>query len=501
MSGIRYPNDIWFHSLFNNLTGAYALQHFGETCQRPDWSRRAATIRKLILSAPVDRGVFPTIAHSEVRYARRETRWIPSSHWMLTDGMGEACVTFQRHNVSKVIDWEHLYNTTQCSYTANVLLRGHREMQPDPRAVRFCTEYGEFLVTRQGKNGAIPTFFEVGTLRPDQVMPLGAETACSAMFLAHLYIATREERFLRAAQNAEAFVAQNVIRSNKWQDHETYFDSCGKPIGFWDSHTGQYAQATQCISWAGEMYRLLAEATGEDAYLDKGCAVLDYLALFQQIWQAPFRSVPTFGGFAVGNGHAAWNDARQGLFSPIFVKYAEATGEEEYLLRGIAAARAGLWLMFVPENAQVSPHMFDKGPIGHADENYAHRGEDRPALVGYCFDYQVGGTLAALGYLQRTHGDVHVSLKRQTAYAINALDVSDVSARDDSLSLTVRRRSSATTRVRITVGDATRPAYRVIVNGSDRGILSGRELQRGVDFAWSGDAELWTLQTTATAQS
>jgi len=321
------------------------------------------------------------------------------------------------------------------------------------------------------------------------------------MLLAHLYIVTREERFLRAAQNAEAFVARNVIRSNKWQDHETYFDSCGKPMGFWDSHTGQYAQATQCISWAAEMYRLLAEATGADAYLDNGCAVLDYLALFQQTWQAPFRSVPTFGGFAVGNGHAAWNDARQGLFSPIFVKYAEATGEEEYLLRGIAAARAGLWLMFVAENAQVAPHMFDKGPVGHADENYAHRGEDRPALVGYCFDYQVGGTLAALGYLQRTHGDVRVSVKRQTAYAINALDVGDVSVKDDILSLTVRRRFSATTRTRITIGGPERPAYRVVVNGSALGVLSAAELEHGVEFAWTGDAELCPPATTATAQS
>lgn len=404
MCGIRYPDDIWFHSLFNGLNGAYALHHFGGSMNNADWKSRSRRVRQLLLSSPQEKGIFPTIFHSQVRYARRDSRWVASSHWMLTAGMEEACVTFQNQNFSKAIDWEHMYNTVQCSYTADLLLRWHREAEAHEESVEFCRRYGDFLVEHQPRNGSIPTFYRQGSLRADDIMRFGAETACSAMFLAHLYIVTKDARYLEAARKAERYMAQEIVPINKWQDHETFFDSCGKPIDFFDPHTRQYAQATQCIAWTAEMYRLLAEASGEKHYLESGEIVLDFLSLYQQTWQAPFRSVPTVGGFAVGNGHAAWNDARQGLVAPIYAKYFEQTGNREYLERAVGAARAGLALMFVPEHSKAAPGMYDKGPLGHADENYAHRGEDRAALIGYCFDYQVGGSLSALSYLQKRHG-------------------------------------------------------------------------------------------------
>lgn len=138
-----------------------------------------------LCAASDTRMIFGFIVYSitQVRYARREMQWVPSSHWMLTEGM---------------------------------------EVESHSPSVEFCKRYADFLIAHQMKSGAIPTFFKSDTMRPDQVLMRGAETACSGMFLAHPYIVTREEKYLRAAQAAEGFIADEVVPTNKWQDHETF---------------------------------------------------------------------------------------------------------------------------------------------------------------------------------------------------------------------------------------------------------------------------------------
>ncbi|MFX1390491.1 MAG: hypothetical protein ACFE9Z_10540 [Promethearchaeota archaeon] len=54
--------------------------------------------------------------------------------------------------------------------------------------------------------------------------------------------------------------------------------------------------------------------TREDKYLVLGERTLAILSLFQQVWNMPYISINTFGGFGVQNADAELNDARQALF-------------------------------------------------------------------------------------------------------------------------------------------------------------------------------------------
>jgi hypothetical protein len=257
--------------------------------------------------------------------------------------------------------------------------------------------------------------------------------AASGMLLAKLYNVTGDKRYLKAAQRVADFIEQRMPQG--WMDYECFFDSAGKPLDLTDPYGGQRPQCTFPIFWSSQLGKELHIATGEQRYLDMALRAVDYLVLFQGVWSPPYLSVKGFGSIGIGNGHTGWNDARSGIFAPFIGEFYELTGNPEYLQRGVAAARAPLALMYIPENEPVASTVFDQGPVGYADECYAHRGRDA-RLGPSTFDFSVGYALVAYEELYRRYGAAYVNLHTGVNIGIDACVVEDVTV--DGVTVDIR---------------------------------------------------------------
>ena len=474
LNGICYPNDVWFQSLFNHLRSAIGVWAFGH----PEQANR---IKNLALSAPMlAAGPFKTIFHSAIRQARRDDAWVTSSHWMLSSGVESKMRSVRRNNLVKTVDWENLYHTVDCSWTAYWMLRWHRDVEADQRLVQFAVRYAAFLLREQRASGAIPSFFRGEALAAEPLLAENVGTAASGALLALLHELTGERKYFDAAARAARFIEREVLVRRVWQDYEVIFDSGAKPLGFFDRHTQQYAQVTQGMVWSAAMFGTLARTTGQP-FLERAGEVVDYLALFQQVWDPPFLSVKTFGGFPVGNSHPSWNDARTPLLATAFADHYDLTREPQYLQRAVAAVRASLVLMFMPENKPVSG-IYEQGPRGHADEGYAGRGRDEQ-FTGLSFDFPVGAALSSIALMKQRYGDVYVDASREFAIGIDGWLVHAVRANESAIDLTMKYAfaDERPAPARIVIERATTPAA-LTVNGRMLGTFDAAQLLAGVTF-------------------
>ena len=467
-NGIVYDNDVWFESLFNHLRSAIGLRGFGH-------ERESDLVRELALSAPqISEGPFSTIFTPAVRQARVEHNWVSSSHWMLSTGVEGKMRSVRKQNLVKSVDWEHLYHTVDCSWHVYWMLRWYCDIDKDERMVEYARKWADFLLDIQAESGAIPSFIRMSDLRAEPLLAANVGSAASGAVLAQLGRITGNHRYLDAALRIARFIVHDVVRPRVWQDYEVVFDSGAKPLGFYDRHTHQYAQTTQGMVWTIALFHELFKATEEKSWLEIAGEVVDYLSLFQQLWDPPFLSVRTFGGFPVGNSHPSWNDARTPLLATPFDDHFVLTGDPQYLERAVAAYRASFVLMFTPENESVSA-ISAAGPVGHADEGYAGRGIDEQ-FTGLSFDFPVGAALSSIAIAQVRHGDVRVDAKSGHSLGINGWIVSsEVSDGAVKLSLTGLGAENATVVIHGLEKDTE-----LIVNGISKGTFDVTSFLSGV---------------------
>ena len=466
-SGLRFPNDIWFQYQHNNLDSALALHYFGELWNDAELRRKAECVKNLILTSPQDRGLFSTVFTANIRFGVLRPQWISSSHWVSPD-LAAAYGMMSRQSLSRLIDWDMVYHTVSCSTAAHTMLVWYQEVEADPHLVERCRAYGDYLLAIQQQSGAIPSWiyrdsFEVEALLKDNV-----NSACSGMFLAELYRVTRDPKYLTAAQRVAAFILERIRPIRQWQDYETFFDSLAKPFDLYDHHTNQYPQTTGGIYWTSELLRILFETTGEKSWLIEGARVTDYLSLFQAVWSPHFLSMYCFGGFAVGNGHPAWNDARQQLFGRLFLRYYNLTHDAMYFSRGLAAIRANLPLIFMPENQRVSP-CYKDGPQGWCMENYSHRGQDKCVTVTGSYDFSLGNCLTSLGFLLREYGTLAVNLDNDQVLGVDGVVVRSCRVEGSRIDLVVEDKVGEARKPVVTILSTQDKVVEVILNGMPYG--------------------------------
>ena len=437
----EYTNDVWFHGWFNQLRSAYGLYSWAKRAGDDERMSRAAATRDLILSAPTNKGIFPTIAILPEE-SHGAVRWVESS----LQGGGPG-----------------VYHLLDSSWTAWWLLRWHKDLTPDERIIDFCTEYAEGLLRLQNPDGGWPDYIDAETgecvtsydLPSAQHMsnskyvkgiykrwgterlPTSAESAAEVLFLAELSRTVPDgEQYLERALQGARFLERTVIPEHKWFDWETYFSCSPKPLDFYDSRSCQHPQNTMSLYWAAEAFRVLYEIVGTASIGEQALTLLDYLCLYQQVWSPPFLSIYGFGGFGVMNTDGEWNDARQAVFADgLALMYLES-GRREYLERAIAATRAAFACTFIPENAGVCPKIFDRTPTGYADENYAHGGWDAPAGASG-FDWGTGSAITAAARLTDLFGDIWIDTEGGWAVGTDGITVTGCEQEGDRLYLTV----------------------------------------------------------------
>jgi hypothetical protein len=406
-----YRDDVWFCPWFNSLRTSFGLYLWGEQLQRSDWKKKAIMTRDLVLQAPQDQGLYPTVfVFSD------PPRWAHSHH----QGGGPG-----------------IYHLFDMSWTAYQLLRWYRHCTPESEILTFCKKYSEGIMALQEPGGGMPSYVDAITFAPvqqvhhqsllqdlakhpggDSYIPymlehhwpqdrfqVTAESGASLLFLAelcHLWPADDAYKItlLSAALKIAEYLERDIFPESKWLDFEVFFSCSPKPLAFYDHRSGQWPQNTLCLHLAAAGLLRLFECTKNQHHLDLALRALSHLCMYQQVWDPPFLNFNGFGGFGVMNTDGEWNDARQAQFADTLLDFYLVTGESELKERALAACQAGLVTLFDPVNHKVYPTGWWRKPIAQAAENHAHGGRD--SLCGVSgFDWGSGSALATAAYFRK----------------------------------------------------------------------------------------------------
>ncbi|HWF37739.1 MAG TPA: hypothetical protein VG322_04420, partial [Candidatus Acidoferrales bacterium] len=425
--------DAWFNSWFQTLRTAYGWYLYGQHVNDGEIQRKAESVLNLALTSPRHEGAFSTI------YLLNDKRWVREDGWA---------------------GFEDAYHAFCMSWTGYWMLRWANDLVPNraSEVLAFVRPYGDFLISKQLPSGAIPSWYDGNLVPRPEFRDFNAETGGSALFLAQLSRQTGETKYLDAAARAMAFVTREVVPRQRWFDFETFKSCARKSFDFYDRWTAQYPRNNLSTIQAAMAYLALFRLTSDANYLEQGRRVLDYLLLTQQVWNNPAFSPKLLGGFTTQNTDAEWSDARQCYAAVLLWEYYEATGNQEYLERAVAAARSTF---------AVAPW-----------ENWAHTGfRDEPgAMTG--FHWGTGSAMASVEMMSSRLGDAFIDLPRQAGVGFNACSISDVVVNGASISFHIDRVSRLkNVRIHFSGADPS-TTYSISWNGRNRQQIGGAILAR-----------------------
>lgn len=388
----REPKSLWNQAWFSSLRSAYGYRMWGELCDKPDWIEKSNKALNFALSAPQINGLFPGYYE-----AGEGNRW-DTGRWVMSSSR-------------RPKDHDNYVHLLDASWTCIWLLKWYLDIEQDARILPFVNNYVKTLLSLQKEGGYFPAWVHPESLASSKYLQQSPETAVHVILLCLLNKIEPNRDYIYAAERAAKFLTDQILVTGRWEDFETYW-SCsqqweGKKYGIRDARSGLYNQCNFGIYWVSEAFKELFQTSGNPAYLEAGEQALAELSLYQQIWQPPFFSIPTFGGFGVMTSDDEWNDARQSLFALTYLDYYRLTGKMRYLERGLAAMKASFYMMYCPENEQVRklyeevhPH-FNEMDYGFNMENYNHHdGTEEKGLGEFTiFDWGNGAAATSLAQL------------------------------------------------------------------------------------------------------
>ncbi len=378
------PKAIWFHSWFNSFRTAFGLKYYAGKFQNQEYSEAANKVKELLLEAPdiLDNGLIPAL------YDYENKEW-----WCGVTRLGAG---------------KDIFNLTTPAHSAQWMLLWNRYIEKDARLYERVKKTAETYIDLQAENGAFPGYMDKnGNIL--NLLKYSGHSGMASLLLCEFYENRKDEKILKSIIKSCEFYIKEIIPESKYHDFETFFSCSEKALDFYDNRTKQNAQNNLCLYWITETL-LRAYSFSKDTELLKwGLHCLDRLSLYQQVWNPPYISLYTFGGFGVMNTDGEWNDTRQAYFADTYLLAYKLTGKEEYLQRGTAALRAGCALICHPEHKDTNPIRYDCYPIGLAPENYAHCGIDGPVHRSG-FDWGAGALAAMTALINLKYPQVYSSI-------------------------------------------------------------------------------------------
>ena len=353
-------DDLGFTVWWNNARDALGMDWWGRRLPDAGLAAKARRILNLALAAPQDHGLFPSF------FDLGTQRWV-GNYWEFPAAYDPAPL------VNYMKDSDH-YQTAAASKTAAHLLRYRRLVEPDPRILPYVRRYGDFLVEQVAREDRVPAWFTPDRI-PVPAMQFNSEAGVHIWFLTELYGATRERKYLAAAERLAAQLRDRILPRQRWVDFEA-LQSCSRKAGnTFDEHTRQGPRNTLSMHWALEGFHALYRATRRPGWLDAAQQVADYAVLYQAVWQPHYVfTAYAFGGFSVQNSDAEWLDARQGEFAGALMNVALDCGRQDLLERAVAAMHASLALVNHPRHLSNRVYNYPNYPLGLGPENVDHGG-------------------------------------------------------------------------------------------------------------------------------
>ncbi len=427
-----------FDSWFQSLKTAYGLYLYGKKTNDAMATSRAERILNLALQAPRKDGFFALI------FKLNDKTW-------LNDGSGFAG------------GYPDCYHTFCMSWTGYWMLQWI-DLVPNRKEeiLKYCREYGDALLKYQRHDGFIPSWIRPdGSIQPE-MGSFNAETAGSAFYLAELYDATKEQKYLDASKKAMEFIVREVFPRRRWYDFEVFISCSPKPYDFYDPITAQYPQNNLCTIQAAMAAEKLCDITGQSYYRGLALRLADDVALTQQVWNHPGFTPKLVGGMTTQNSDAEWSDARQCYATLMFLKAYDLSGKLEYLQRSVAAARASF---------AIAPW-----------ENWAHFGigDNHGGLTS--FHWGTGSAMASIEMMVDRLGDAYVNLNHKHGIGFNACTLDGLEITDRKISLNLKGVPEWKNRKAILKFEGCDPSkeYQLKINNEEIGKFKGERLTQGV---------------------
>ncbi|MHA1378912.1 MAG: hypothetical protein ACTSRG_11070 [Candidatus Helarchaeota archaeon] len=463
---IERPAEMWNNAWFLNIRTAYGIRFFGDFWKNNDYIEKGNRMLNTVLSLPRIRGIFPSVVLPAA----------PDSNVVSTiNGVRAFLHTDDFHTVDACL----------AMYWA---IKYYQDFEKREIINEKSLELFNLIKEIQLENGAIPTYisFSGDKSNPEisDILIDSASSGASLMFLVELYKISRNEQIIPTAEKIADFLQTEIIPIDKWHDFEPFFSCTHLPLDFFDDYTKSHAMNALCIYWCAEGFKELYKVTNKEEYLKSGERILAVLSLFQQIWDMPYISFNTFGGFCSQNTDAELSDARQALFVKTYMEYYLITGRKEYMERGIAALRASWTLQLLKEYENQAPgnikgiktiNGIDKGCLF---ENYGHSGHDLRVPGYITFDWGVGSAATATAYAKKHFGDIFIDFKEAHIWGIDGIKIQNFEFGDNFIKISfnmIEYKKYIIFKAR----ETPEKNYDIILNGKNIGIKTKKMLNEG----------------------
>ncbi len=467
---IQRVAQIWNNAWFLNIRTAYGFRYFGEFWKNSSLIDKASKMFNTILNLPRINGVFPSVIFPESQNTNK---------FSTVNGLKAFIYSEEFHVVDSCLSmyWVLKYLQTFGDIKEKVLDR--------------CYELIDLLEKIQLENGAIPTFLSYKNNEKDPTISKdlinSASSGAPLMFLLEFYKITKEEKIVQVCRKIANYIQTEIISKDKWHDFEPFYSCKCRSLNFFDDYTNCNLMGTLCMYWCAEGFKELYKVTGSIEYLIAGERTIAILSLFQQIWNIPYISINTFGGFGVQNTDAELNDARQALFVRTYMEYYLITDNREYMERGIAALRASWTLQLLKEYQTISPgnlkaiETIDGIDKGCVCENYGHLGKDERVSGYIMFDWGVGSAATATAYVKEHFGDLFVDFKEQMAFGIDGILIKSFEFHEEVVNIELSL-IQGKDYILIKCRDSPIQGSQIVINSSNIGKKEKIELDNGFKY-------------------
>ncbi|MHA1269625.1 MAG: hypothetical protein ACTSPY_07525 [Candidatus Helarchaeota archaeon] len=410
---IKRTAEIWNNAWFLNLRSGYGFRYFGELWNDNNLIKKGNQMLNTVLNLPRLRGAFPSIIFptsqdcTEISTINGLKAFIPTNDFHLVD----TCLTM---------------------YWA---LKFYQDFEKREDILIKSNDLLELLEEIQLENGAIPTYinFEDDKKTPiiKDILINSASSGAPLMFIMEYYKISKNKKCIEIAEKIASYLETEIIPYDKWHDFEIFFSCTHLPFDFYDYNTDSHPMNTLCIYWNASGLIELYKSTKNKHYLTLGERVMGTLSLFQQVWNMPYISYNTYGGFASQNEDAELSDARQALFVRTYIEYYLEAGKIEYIERGIATLRACWAMQLLIEYKEQCPgnikgintiNGIDRGCVC---ENYGHSGNDLRVPGYIMFDWGVGSSIFATAYVKKHFGDIFIDFQEKLIFGIDGIIINE----------------------------------------------------------------------------
>ena len=472
-SAINWWNDVLHNSAFwNNARDASGFWYWGTKLNRPDLVKKGRQIINFCLSSPRNKeGMFALL------YAANEKKWGLG----FTDPVNEKYQFFLKESDS--------YDISTMSKTGAHMLDYYLRSEKDHRIVDYLIPYGNWLLGAIDDRGAVPSYVNEENMEASEILFHSAQPSSSMWFLAELYNATRDTKYLDGAQKIGKYIEAEILPEQKWVDMEQFFSCGNRPFEFErDQWQNQVARGNLALFWAIEGYAALYRATQDTNVLKLGEQCVDYVTFTQTCWEPHFiYTAFPFGGFTVDNAdNATFLDARQAEMVRPFIWYGKKLGRQDLLERGVAAARSSVVLINHPRHKEnniyrhTNIYSFGLGP-----ENIDHEAHPQSAMRTHPSWGEGSGVFTGLAEALRGLNGAYINLEKGIHVGVDGVLIEDVKLEGNEFRISIKSMLHQMKMswdkpfdVAITIEGMELEGYNLIINGEKQGEFSKDKLKQ-----------------------